>query len=223
MTTQDSSYAPLSSTGRRPAGDAVDFTVMYAAHDAFQRDLDRLTAAARAARTTDPAVRAGWATLRNQLHIHHTAEDVSLWPALRQRVSAPAEIAVLDAMEAEHARIDPRLDRVDAALAAGDAEGLAASAAGLTAALAAHMEHEEHSALPLVAAHLGPAGWAAFGQEIRRSLGVRGGAEFFPWMLDGATTDTTRRVLGMLPRPARLLYRAVWRPAYARSRRWATG
>jgi hypothetical protein len=59
MTTQDSSYAPLSSTGRRPAGGAVDFTVMYAAHDAFQRDLDRLTAAARAARTTDPAVRAG--------------------------------------------------------------------------------------------------------------------------------------------------------------------
>jgi hypothetical protein len=42
------------------------------------------------------------------------------------------------------------------------------------------------------------------------------------------TTDDTRRrrppqrVLGMLPPPARLLYRAVWRPGYARTPRWHT-
>ena len=49
-----------------------------------------------------------------------------------------------------------------------------------------------------------------------------GGAELFPWMLDGASADTSKRVLSMLPPPARLLYRAVWRPRYARTPRWNT-
>ena len=217
-------------TRARPAPGRVDFTVMYAAHDAFDRDLSRLTEAVRSGRTADPAVRAGWATFKNQLHLHHTAEDVALWPALRRQVTDPAQIAVLDAMEAEHARIDPLLARVDAALAAGHSAG-AGHGAGLTAAegaaeladvLTGHMAHEEDEALPLVADHLGAAGWAAFGRRAGRGQGLRGAAEFFPWMLDGAPADTTRRLLGLLPPPVRLLYRAVWRPAYARQPRWAS-
>jgi Hemerythrin HHE cation binding domain len=213
-------------TRARPTPGPVDFTVMYAAHDAFDRDLTRLTEAVRSGQTADPAVRAGWATFKNQLHLHHTAEDVALWPALRRRVTEPAQIAVLDAMEAEHARIDPLLAQVDAALAAGHGAGAdrtaAASADELADVLTGHMAHEEDEALPLVAAHLGPTGWAAFGRRAARDQGLRGAAEFFPWMLDGAAADTSRRLLGMLPPPARLLYRAVWRPAYARRRRWAS-
>ncbi|MCW2916663.1 MAG: Hemerythrin cation binding protein, partial [Actinomycetia bacterium] len=45
---------------RRSVRGKVDFTMMYAAHDAFQRDLRRLTAVVGAGRTADPAVRAGW-------------------------------------------------------------------------------------------------------------------------------------------------------------------
>jgi hypothetical protein len=56
----------------------VDFTLMYAVHDAFHRDLRYLTAAVEAGQTADPAVRAGWATFKNQLHVHHTAEDTSV-------------------------------------------------------------------------------------------------------------------------------------------------
>jgi hypothetical protein len=37
------------------------------------------------------------------LQIHHTAEDTSPWPALRQKVTRPDHVAVIDAMEAEHA------------------------------------------------------------------------------------------------------------------------
>jgi hypothetical protein len=206
----------------RPAPGPVDFTVMYAAHDAFYRDLIRLTEAARSGRTGDPAVRAGWTTFKNQLHLHHTAEDIALWPALRQKVTDPAQIAVLDAMEAEHARIDPMLAQVDAALAgASDSRAaLSGSVAALADTLTGHMGHEEDEALPLVAAHLGAAGWAAFGKQAGRSQGLRGAAEFFAWMLDGAPAETTRRLLGLLPPPVRLLYRAVWRPAYARRPRW---
>jgi iron-sulfur cluster repair protein YtfE (RIC family) len=205
---------------RRPLQGTVDFTFMYAAHDAFHRDLRRLAAAVEAGRTAEPAVRVGWATFKNQVHVHHTAEDTSLWPQLRRKVIRPGDVAVLDAMEAEHARIDPLLSQVDASLAATGLAGLAENASALTAGLAAHMEHEEDQALPLVEAHLGPGGWAAFRKAVGKSQGLRGGAEFFPWMLDGAPADTSKRLLGMLPPPARLLYRAVWRPGYARTPRW---
>ena len=219
MTTKDTGQHIPSGRHPRPAG-KVDFTFMYAAHDAFHRDLRRLAAAAEAGRTSDPAVRTGWATFKNQLHIHHTAEDVWLWPALREKVTRPGEVSVLDAMEAEHARIDPVVSRVDASLAATGLAGLAENISTLTAALSSHMQHEEDQALPLVEAHLGPQGWAAFGKAAGRSEGLRGAAELFPWMLDGAPADTRKRLLGMLPAPARLLYRAVWRPGYARTPRW---
>ena len=207
---------------RHPLQGKVDFTLMYAVHDAFDRDLRCLTAAVEAGRTADPAVRAGWATFKHQLHVHHTAEDTSLWPPLRQKATRPDETAVLDAMEAEHARIDPLLSQVDASLAAPGHAGLPSDAGALAQTLAAHMKHEEDQALPLVEAHLGPNGWAAFRKATGKIQGLRGGAEFFPWMLDGASADTSKKVLGTLPPPARLLYRAVWRPRYARTPRWDT-
>ena len=219
MTTRNTGQRTPSGRQPRPAG-TVDFTFMYAAHDAFRRDLRRLAAAAGAGRTADPAVRAGWATFKNQLHVHHTAEDRWLWPALRDTVTRADEAGVLDAMEAEHLRINPLLTRVDASLAVAGLAGLTENVSALAGALTAHMQHEEDHALPLVEVHLGPGGWAAFGKAAGKSEGLRGAAELFPWMLDGAPADTARRLLGMLPPPARLLYRALWRPGYARTPRW---
>lgn len=209
--------------GRNPrlAG-KVDFTFMYAAHDAFSRDLQRLAVAVGAGRTADPAVRTGWATFKKQLHVHHAAEDKWLWPALRDKVTRANEVSVLDAMEAEHLRIDPLLSQVDASLATTGLADLAGDVSALARELTAHMEHEEDHALPLVEAHLGPEGWAAFGKATGRSQGLRGAAELFPWMLDGAPAGTTKRLLGMLPPPARLLYRALWRPGYAHTPRWGS-
>jgi hypothetical protein len=219
MTTRNTGQHIPSGRHPRPAG-KVDFTFMYAAHDAFSRDLRRLAAAAGSGRIADPAVRTGWATFKKQLHIHHTAEDRWLWPALRDKVTRPDEVSVLDAMEAEHLGLDPLLSRVDASLTATGLAGLTENAGALASALAAHMEHEEDHALPLVEQHLGPEGWAAFGKAAGKSGGLRGAAELFPWILDGAPADTSTRLLGMLPPPARLLYRALWRPGYARTPRW---
>lgn len=207
---------------RAPLQGEVDFTIMYAAHDAFGRDLQRLVAAARAGRPADLATDAGWATFKNQLHIHHTVEDVALWPPLRERLTRRADLAVMDAMEAEHARIDPLLSGVDASFAAGDKAALAQHAEALATALTAHMENEEDHALPLVETYLGTPGWAEFGKVIRKRQGLRGGAEFLPWLLDGASADASSQVLATLPPPARLLYRAVWHPRYARTPRWTS-
>jgi hypothetical protein len=132
-------------------------------------------------------------------------------------VSAPEEVAVLDAMEAEHAEIDPRLNAVDAALDVGDSPALYGDVRELSEGLGAHMRHEEEEALPLVAARLGRAGWYAFTEHIRKVQGLRGAAAYLPWLLDDAPAPTRRFVLGLLPPPARLLYRWVWAPRYRRA------
>lgn len=198
----------------------VDFTVMYAAHDAFSRDLRRLSDAIDQARAMTSEARAGWETFKRQLHIHHQAEDASLWPPLRAELSRPAEIAVLDDMEDEHAQIDPYLEDIDRALTTNDPAGLRLGADALIAGLGAHMRHEENVALPLVDTHLGPEGWAAMGTQMRRTQGLRGAAEFFPWILDGAPEAEQRKVLSVLPAPARLICKRVWTPRYRRTPRW---
>ncbi|MEV7791180.1 hemerythrin domain-containing protein [Streptomyces sp. NPDC087512] len=199
----------------------IDFSLMYFAHDAFARDLRRMAAAAAAGRGTDPTVRNGWETFKRQLHIHHVAEDESIWPQLREKVTDPQDVAVLDMMEAEHGRIDPLLAQVDACLTAGSADGLAAAAQEAADALIAHMEHEEDLALPLAQTHLGSAGWNKYVKYLQKTQGLSGAAEFLPWALDGASPATRAEVLGKLPAPVRLLSRLVFEPRYAKTPRWS--
>ena len=202
---------------------SVDFTMMYVAHDAFSRDLRRMTAACERGEETTPPVLAGWQQFKKQLSIHHTAEDVALWPALRRKVTFPEESAVLDQMEIEHAQLEPLLERLDEALAAHDTTTALETARVLEQALTGHMRHEETRALPLVEVHLGERGWRAFGQYFRTTQGLRGGAEFFPWLLDSVPEPTRTRVLSMFPPPVRLLYRRLWAPRYQRIPRWVVG
>jgi hypothetical protein len=203
-------------TARRVLAGDVDFSMMYFAHDAFARDLDRLAGALEHGDISAPSTAARWALFAKQLHIHHTAEDVSLWPSLRAAVAAPAEVAVLDAMENEHAQLEPLLAAVEAALADRRALDAAGRVRELSANLAAHMRHEENEALPLVASYLGAEGWTAFGRDIRKTQGLRGAAVYLPWLLDGAPDSTSAQVLGLLPPPVRLLYR-VWASRYRKS------
>ncbi len=204
----------------------LDFTVMYAAHDAFRRDTDRLRDAAAAGAGADPAVLKGWRTFRRELYLHHLAEDTALWPRLRAALSelsgpdAP-ELSVLDAMEAEHQRLDSLLDGVEEAMTGGDRTVLAQRAEGLAIALDDHLEHEEEQVLPLIQAAFSDADWQAFQTAIRRLHGLRGGALFVPWLLDGTPLSEQRRVLSLMPAPVRLVYRAIWRPRYLGLRLWA--
>jgi hypothetical protein len=206
---------------RIPLNGKVDFTMMYVAHDAFIRDLHRMAVASEHGRAWTPETQAGWAMFTKQLHVHHRTEDTSLWPKLRVQPLRPDEVAVLDQMEMEHAQIDPELERVDRALAEHDAVRLVDSVHTLAAGLTAHMRHEENAALPLIETYLGPSGWDAFGRDIRKTQGgLRGGAEYLPWVLDGATPAMQAKVLALLPPPARVLYRRVWAPRYRRTAQW---
>lgn len=199
---------------RRAIGGEVDFTMMYAAHDAFSRHLDWIAEALERDGHVSGSTAERWTLFAKQLHIHHTAEDESLWPMLRAAIASPDELAVLDAMEAEHAQLDPQLERIDSQTAAGFAVDAAAGVRVLAADLARHMRHEENAALPLIDAYLGRAGWQAFGTHIRATQGISGAAAYLPWLLDAAPADVAKRVLSVLPPPARLVYRAVWRRRY---------
>ncbi len=203
------------------AGD-VDFTMMYVAHDAFNRDLARLIAAADAGEALSPAAVATWKTFSKQLHNHHSAEDQALWPSLVAAVTYPDERRITQEMEAEHASLDPRVEQIDAAIAHKNAVALTAELKALARGLAAHMIHEESEALPLVERRLGQPGWDAFGKMIRDRLGgIKGASEYLPWVLDGASEQVRAEVLHLVPAPARLLYRRMWAPNYRKSVRLA--
>jgi hypothetical protein len=90
----------------------------------------------------------------------------------------------------------------------------------LVSTLTGHLDHEERDGLPLIAAGLTASQWRGVGRQIARSNGLSSGSEMFAWMLSGADPDEVRRTIGQLPPPLRLIYRAVWKPRYARTRHW---
>ena len=228
MTTRN--LPSLSDTARHGTGDA-DLTIMLSAHAAFRRDLAQLARAATFADLPDPgrraSVQAGWELFKRQLHIHHTAEDEIVWPALRERLTRSENAqSVLDAMEAEHRQIDPLLAAVDVAFARADhghradVRAIGDAADALAGSLTAHLTHEERDGLPLIGEALTSAEWRRVGFRIVRKNGLSAGGEMFAWLADGADPDHAAAAIGTLPPPARLVYRAIWRPRYKRTSRW---
>jgi hypothetical protein len=221
MSTRD---LPGTDAARHGTGDA-DLTIMLGAHEAFRRDLARLARAAAFADLPDPArrasVRAGWEVFKRQLHLHHTAEDTIVWPALRDRLGHSSHaLSVLDAMEAEHKEIDPLLAAVDEAFGDPRAGSLAGVTDALATSLSGHLSHEERDGLPLIGVGLTAAEWRGVGIKIARRSGLSRAGEMFAWIADDADPDQASAVVGTLPPPARLIYRAVWRPRYRRTPRW---
>ena len=217
------------SAAARHGGGAADLTIMIAAHNAFRRDLERLVRAAqgpdRHRQERQQSIAAGWELFKRQLHVHHTAEDDLIWPVLRERLGRSANaLSVLDAMESEHERIDPLLAAVDHGFASADGHGgpdrLADAVDRLEAGLTGHLAHEEQDGLPLIGVALTAAEWRGVGFKIARRNGLSGSGEMFSWMLSSAAPAETRALARQLPPPVRVLYKAVWRPRFDKTRRW---
>ncbi len=207
----------------------LDLTLMVAFHDAFRRDLAHLASATsrHRAQLDEPdrrtAVLAGWELFKTELHLHHTAEDADLWPRMRTHLAdRPDDLALLQAMQEEHARIDPLLAGVDGAFADHDGghQRLGDTVDALAGELHGHLRHEERDALPLIDQSLTQAEWQAFGNDQRRRIGLRGAAQLFPWLLDEASSEQVKAVLAGLPPPLRVVYRRIWQPRYGRHNHW---
>jgi iron-sulfur cluster repair protein YtfE (RIC family) len=202
-----------------------DMTMMYVFHDALRRDLDCISRVT--ARTDDDPkailrTAAGWEMFQSYLHVHHSTEDEMLWPPLRGVLSDDSYAnAVFQAMEAEHARINPLLDAIDAALVDRDSgpARLGELADALASALRSHLDHEEKEGLPVIDSAITAEQWQAFSAAGAKQLSGDV-SRLMPWMLDGAAPDVTASVLGLLPPPVLEAYRDQWRPGYATLRRW---
>jgi len=182
----------------------IDFTMMFTVHDAFRRELRRLTD------HTGDQNPLGWQLFTRFLRVHHTAEDDALWP----RVSPHP---VLDEMAAEHATIDPLVAVVETALRSGADHRPAAAA--LRDGLTAHLRHEEEVALPHIDATLEPEEWAKFSAVHRERIGddVR---RYLPWLLDELPPDRVAKIVTGLQPEIRAAYESEWQAAYDRLTLW---
>ena len=126
----------------------IDLSGFLIAHAGMRQEFGLL--ARVAAQPLDPARAAlaeeQIAMVLEVLHHHHTAEDDTIWPMLVTRV--PSAAADLDALEADHQRLDPLI------AAAGDTTRPLAQRAPVLAALHeqinAHLDREEATAVPLI-------------------------------------------------------------------------
>jgi hemerythrin-like domain-containing protein len=204
----------------------LDMTMMYAMHDALRRELVRI--ARISARMDDDPRRilraaAGWDMFKTYLRVHHTAEDDALWPVMRGALAnRSADLALLDAMEAEHAAIDPLLQRIDATLVAHDSglRLLGDVVDTLVTTLNGHLKHEENEGLALIEATLTTEQWENFGAQHGNRIGMQAAPQYLPWLLDDASAERVERILARMPEPVRLAYQAEWRPAYRASDLW---
>ena len=206
----------------------LDMSMMFAMHDALRRELVQVT---RIARVPDdnpgPLLRAalGWELFKKFLTVHHTTEDDVLWPTLRAQVAAqPDRLALADALEAEHAVIEPLLIAIDAAAADPDYgyQRLGDLTDELVTKLTAHLTHEETEGLPLIDVSLTPQQWQHFAQTHGERL-AGDASRYMPWLLNGASPQTLDAVLGKFPPPLLAAYREQWAPRYAALTIWPSG
>jgi hypothetical protein len=212
---------------------------MWVAHHGFRRDLDAFVAATAATpaveRRTWKALDARWRLFATVLHHHHSGEDTGLWPPLLERVDAAGDElgrATLEAMEGEHAEIDPLLE----ACAAGFARlaeradenvraALAVQVAATRERVAEHLAHEEREAMALVQAHLSAADWKRLDAKVfRPAYSPREMLAALPWVLHRLPDVARRRIIAEAGGPVlSLLWRLVLRRGFERRERAAFG
>ncbi|MGV9264939.1 hemerythrin domain-containing protein [Kitasatospora sp. NPDC003701] len=207
--------------------DRLPMETMYLVHDALRRELRQLGAVTtRSDDTLRGVLRggAGWELLRAALRVHHGAEDEALWPVLRRTLTGrPYDLALLEAMEAEHTAIGSLIGAVDEALAEPSTGPvlLGDLVDALVTGIGGHLRHEEERTFPLVQAVVTAQQWERFQQVHTRRIAAEAD-RLLPWLLDGADERTAAALLAPLPEPVRRAYREQWRPAYAALDRWGT-
>ena len=186
------------------------WALMIAIHDALRRDLDQLLHAT----ASHASARAQWAAFRSQLRFH-----LAMWPRVRPKLAGDSHgQALLDAMDDERQLLGPLQAMIDDAFTIdADPRRLRQLLARLRTRLASHLAHEEADALPLISQILSPGELGGIAAAIRGGHSTRRAGTTVPWALAGASPGIREHALSQLPAPARLLYRTVWLPRYART------
>lgn len=196
----------------------IDMQMMYLMHHAFRRDLARFCEAVRRTpigdRETWTALEERWELFAEILHKHHTGEDDGLWPWLRERAE-PGEVAVLAAMEAEHAEIDPLLESCASGFRRlathADEDARSALAVRVSAArqsLDRHLGHEETDAIAIVQRLMSAEDWERLEEEhFRKDASLPYVARVVPWVAEDLPREVVSGVLAAGGMPVKVLFR----------------
>lgn len=203
----------------------TDVHDMVVVHRAFRRELTLAPALVRAVAPGDvarAAVIGDHIRLSlTGLHLHHTGEDVLLWPKLLDRAAPSADL--IHRMEAQHHRVEGLVERLPDALGRWQAEArpaageeLAATIEELKEVLIEHLDDEELHILPLAARHLTPTEWAELGEHGTSEMDKADLPILFGMVLEDATPQERTMMLGALPLLIRLLLQTVGARQYRR-------
>lgn len=190
-----------------------DFSMNTNLHHAFKREVSRLRKGVQQVDLADNAATAGlarrFAFFSATLHHHHQGEDQYLFDRVRIRAT-PAEVAVLDAMDAEHDALKLALDRLDSDFRTlspdSDPATIAADFDELRTVLDGHCAHEEQAGVPIVQKYVTPEDlkeFMAFTRSAPESTMV------LAWVCDGATPEQVASVWGMLPPFVRVFVKPI--------------
>jgi hypothetical protein len=211
----------------------ADTRSMGIVHSALRRDLERT----RLVLSTPPypdderrrEIAAHLLWMMHFLHVHHTGEDVGLWPLIRAK--NPAAGPLLDEMDADHRRIAPGIDSLEEAAHAYRRDGSArervlAALAGLAAVLLPHLQREELEMMPVVGATISTEEYQTVEQEhfVKSKGFVELGLEGH-WIIDGLSAEGRDVILHVVPAVPRfvLLHGFGWFYRRKARLRWGTG
>jgi hemerythrin-like domain-containing protein len=192
----------------------TDLGAFLLAHAAMRVEYGRLAGACRRVRDAQHAelVEDQIALVLDLLHHHHTVEDELVWPMLLERV--PESRPALAALEAQHERIDPLLERArDARVPLSER---AATLQELHEALNAHLDAEERDAVPLIERHLSRADWERVQERAAQGTSRRRLPLIYGWFASAADPEQRAIALATVPLIAQVLFRLFWWPSYQR-------
>ncbi len=203
-------------------------TDMVLVHKVFRRELRLLPdlVAAVAPAGSDRAARLArhYRDLATALRHHHDAERDLLWRRLAER--APLDPALEEGMRRMHRRHDELIAELDGMLdlwvAAADPDVrdlLVDILTELADAVAEHLDTVESQVLPQVDRYFTGREWLALGLRAASWIPLNRMAWMLGAMLEDATDEERRNLMGKVPGPARLLYKMVGQDQYTREMR----
>ncbi|MFL6059906.1 MAG: hemerythrin domain-containing protein [Marmoricola sp.] len=182
-------------------------------HAAFRRTIARFDAAlGEPSAATQPRadqLKRAWDFFDEELHHHHSYEELYFWPALEQ---TDADLSSVAALDQEHEAMRQALSGATAAMAALQAAPSGASASSARAAVANlgtvlldHLAHEERDLEPISAAY-------AETPQLKKATANVKKAHFkymgntIEWMRDGADESDIAGMKKELPPPVVFLF-----------------
>lgn len=203
----------------------TDVSDMYVVHRVFRREFVMIPRLVRQVAAGDTA-RAGVVGAHARLilaglEMHHTSEDVLLWPKLLDRDAPDSDL--IHRMESQHHRVEELLDQLSESLTRWEAEARPAAGEEVATtfdtfrvALFEHLDDEEQHILPIAARCITQEEWNSLGQHGTEKMTKAQLPLMFGALLEEAQPAERKQMLALVPLPVRVLLQTVFAWQYRR-------